>query len=345
MGPQSRIMRRCFELARLGAGTTSPNPMVGAVLVHAGRIIGEGYHRRYGSAHAEVMAIGSVRPEDQPLIKTSTLYVSLEPCNIHGNTPPCTDLIIEQQIPHVVVSASDLTPGVNGSGLQRLRELGVRVDEGILLADGQWLARPRNVFVHEQRPFVILKYAQSQDGFLAPAQGQQWLTNSYSKRLVHRWRTQTDAILVGKRTALVDNPALSNRLYPGPQPLRLVIDRKGNLPSYLQLFDQQHETWVFSSKPKIDKPKLKYIQHDFEEPAWLDRLLQKLQEQRLSHLTVEGGAWLLQQFINQESWDEARIFTSTVSLGDGLKAPIISGHEAKDISLVEDKLSVIQARR
>jgi diaminohydroxyphosphoribosylaminopyrimidine deaminase/5-amino-6-(5-phosphoribosylamino)uracil reductase len=226
--PDEHFMQRCFDLACLGAGATSPNPVVGAVIVHQNRIIGEGYHMAYGKAHAEVNAVRSIRAEDRHLLKQATLYVSLEPCNIHRNTPPCTLLILEESIPRVVVSTVDHTPGVDGSGLARLRAAGVEVTVGVLEKEGQRLSQARNTFITRHRPYILLKYAQSANGIFAPEDNRQlWLTNPYSKRLVHKWRSEASAILVGANTAIADNPRLNNRLYYGKSPVRVILDLKG----------------------------------------------------------------------------------------------------------------------
>ncbi|RMF32110.1 MAG: bifunctional diaminohydroxyphosphoribosylaminopyrimidine deaminase/5-amino-6-(5-phosphoribosylamino)uracil reductase RibD, partial [Bacteroidetes bacterium] len=224
------FMRRCFDLARLGAGRVSPNPMVGAVLVYEGRIIGEGWHRRYGGAHAEVNALASVAPSDRALIRRSTLYVSLEPCCIHRKTPPCTNLILREGIPRVVVSCLDPTPEVNGRGLELLREGGVEVRVGVLEEEGRRLIRFREAFVRHGRPFVLLKFACSRDGFLGKPGEQIWISNPWTKRWVHRCRAAADAILVGTRTARTDNPQLTTRLFFGDSPLRIVLDRRLTLP-------------------------------------------------------------------------------------------------------------------
>ncbi len=334
-------MRRCFDLARLGAGKVSPNPMVGAVLVYANRIIGEGYHAKYGGAHAEVMTMASVQEEDRHLIGQSRLYVSLEPCNIHGNTPPCTDLILKEKIPHLIIANSDQTPGVQGSGLDRLRAVGVKVEEGILRKEGFFISQLRNIFVEKKRPYVVLKYAQTADGFLAPKdRSSYWLTNSFCKTLVHKWRTETDAILVGSGTVRADNPALTNRLYPGKQPLRVVLDRNGTLPTDLKLFDGHSPTLVFSEISQKSKDNISFIEHDFGQKDWLKTLLHHLAKQKTAHLTVEGGAWLLEQFISQGLWDEARVFTSPHQWSEGIAAPKLGLNASKKEYLLDDLLEV-----
>lgn len=342
--PHTIYMHRCFDLARLGAGFTSPNPMVGAVIVHKNRIIGEGYHRQYGGPHAEVNAINSIKTEDQVLLPYSTLYCSLEPCSIFGRTPPCCDLIIRQKIPKVVLSYIDHTPGVDGISIEKMRAAGIEVTLNVLVEKGKQLSATRNTFVSSKRPYIILKYAHSQDGFLAPADEKAyWLTNSFSKRLVHKWRGEIDAILVGTQTALLDNPRLNNRLFYGPDPLRLVIDKKGRLPSTLHLFDGQLPTCVYThlSNPPIRQTQLEYITLDPQVPD-LAQILQHLSSINKMVLMVEGGASLLTSFIKAGYWDEARIFESPKTLGSGVLAPSLPvGHRVEHFKLVEDQLRVI----
>jgi diaminohydroxyphosphoribosylaminopyrimidine deaminase/5-amino-6-(5-phosphoribosylamino)uracil reductase len=233
----TRYMQRCFDLAYLGAGKVSPNPMVGAVLVHQNQIIGEGFHTGYGQPHAEVEAVRSVREEDKPLLSESTLYVSLEPCCFRGKTPACTSLILEKNIPKVVISVKDFTPEVAGKGVAILKEAGVEVITGILEEEGKKVAAIRNHIVQQHRPFVLLKYARSADGYLSKKGQSTWLTNPLSKRWVHQWRKETDAIMVGTETAMMDNPCLTTRYFQGASPIRVVLDRQGRLPHDLHLFD------------------------------------------------------------------------------------------------------------
>ena len=334
-------MQRCFDLAQLGAGAASPNPSVGAVIVHKNRIIGEGYFQQDGGPHAEVMAINSVKESDRLLLANSSIYISLEPCNIYGRTPPCTDLILKTGIPHVVVASRDLTKGVDGSGLQRLRENGVLVEEGCLQEEGQKRSAYRNIYVSQKRPYVILKYAQTSNGFLAPDPARKyWLTNSYSKRLVHKWRSTTDAILIGSGTAQPDDPALTTRLFPGKQPLRIVIDRNGNLPVSLQLFDGSAPTLVYSQHPQAPQKNIRFKFHDFSMLNWLPQLLSKIAKEKIARLTVEGGAWLLQQFVQQSIWDEARVFTTQYNWEKGLAAPTIGLPPQQVYQLLKDELAV-----
>ncbi len=317
-------MQRCFDLALKGMGKVSPNPLVGAVLVHEGRIIGEGYHRVYGEAHAEVNAIGSVLPRDRPLLPFSTLYVSLEPCCFHGKTPPCTNLIIESGISRVVISVLDDTPEVAGRGIAQLRAAGVEVVTGVLAAAGRRISRYRSVFVLQQRPYVILKYARSQNRKFAPAEPrQQWITNSLSRRLVHKWRSEVDAILVGTHTARIDNPQLTNRLYFGGSPLRIVLDRQLRLPPDLSLFQDGAPTLLVAGRrPDTPFPGVDYLSLELEDGA-VGALLHALYRRGISTLLVEGGRRLLDSFLKTGLWDEARVLTGNTVLPGGIPAPEI----------------------
>jgi len=333
-------IRRCFELARKGNGSASPNPMVGAVIVHDGKIIGEGYHQKYGEAHAEVNAVNDAKTY-QHLLPKSTLYVSLEPCCFHGKTPACTDLIKRHQIAKVVISALDVTPEVNGKGVALLEAEGIEVVTGILKEEGEKLVKERAIFVRENRPYVILKYAQSRDGYFGKIDQQVWISNHFSKRLVHKWRGEVDAILVGTNTAEVDNPALTNRLFYGKSPKRIVLDQHNRLAKNLQIFDGKMPTFVVSKKPDplLQCPNLQYFQHPFNTHLLRD-LLTYLHQQNIGSLLVEGGKQLLVDFIHQGLWDEARILIGQKELGEGIIAPKLSAKASKDYELYGDQLRV-----
>ncbi|TXB69472.1 bifunctional diaminohydroxyphosphoribosylaminopyrimidine deaminase/5-amino-6-(5-phosphoribosylamino)uracil reductase RibD [Phaeodactylibacter luteus] len=339
------FMRRCFELARLGAGSTAPNPMVGAVICHQGRILGEGYHQAYGQAHAEVNAVRSVSPADRALLPASTLYVSLEPCNIYGNTPPCTDLVLKEGFSRVVVSSTDLTPGVQGSGLERLRAAGVEVVTGVLAQEGQRLSAARNTFVALQRPYVLLKYAQSADGFLAPLpKRQQWLSGPLAKRLVHKWRSEHPAIWVGAQTARTDNPRLNNRFYYGPSPVRVVYDRDLSLPQELNIFDGSSRTLLFTHAAENIEWRgrstgVEVIRLE-EGAGYAPQVLRRLAEAKISSVMVEGGAALLAELLGLGLWDEALALSSQENyLGQGLKAPEIGTAPAFEAQLGPDHIA------
>lgn len=333
------FIQRCFDLARLGAGHVSPNPMVGAVLMYEDRIIGEGWHQKYGEAHAEVNAVKSVKPENQHLLSKATLYVSLEPCCIFGRTPPCTDLIIKHKIPKVVISCLDQTPEVAGMGVKILQEHGVEVKTGVSEEQGKELARFRNNFVTRQRPYIFLKFAQTLNGYMGLPNEQVWISNAFSKRLVHKWRSEVDAILIGRKTALVDNPQLTNRLYFGKSPLRIVLDRNLTLPNELHIFNQTQKTLIVTeaSVPNLQTSNIQYLQLDFDHD-FLNRLLPHLHAQKITTLLVEGGARLLQSFIDQHLWDEAYVLVGDKTIEKGIPAPVLSGAVNTRFSLGKDQI-------
>ncbi len=337
-----KYMRRCFDLARLGAGSVSPNPMVGAVLVHEDRIIGEGWHQKYGEAHAEVNALQSVHPQDRHLIDKAALFVSLEPCCIHGNTPPCTNLILNHGIPKVVVSCLDLSPAVRGRGVEILRNGGVEVATGVLQEEGEELSAVRNTFVTANRPYIVLKFARSKDGFMGIPGKQVWLTNANTQRLVHKWRSEIDAILVGTRTALTDNPQLNNRLWPGKSPLRIAFDRRLQIPKHHFLLDRTERTWIVTEEEEErGEPNLTYVKLDFDEML-LPNLLARLFENKISSLMVEGGAETLAHFLEGGYWDEARIFTGSQALGGGIAAPVPGGILKEELHIASDTLTILR---
>ncbi|MEL6717446.1 MAG: bifunctional diaminohydroxyphosphoribosylaminopyrimidine deaminase/5-amino-6-(5-phosphoribosylamino)uracil reductase RibD [Bacteroidota bacterium] len=333
-------IRRCFDLARKGRGNVSPNPMVGAVIVHNDKIIGEGYHEKYGEAHAEVNAVRDAEGYHH-LLPASTLYVSLEPCCFHGKTPACTSLIKQHKIPRVVISALDATPKVDGKGVSILEAAGVEVITGILKEEGDQLVRERTIFVTKQRPYVILKFAQSRDGYFGKENQQVWISNHFSKRLVHKWRGEVDAILVGTNTALVDNPALTNRLFYGESPKRIVIDQHHRLPENIQLFDGKIPTFVVSKTPRssLQHPNIQHIQHTFDTHLLRD-LLTYLHEKNIGSLLVEGGRQLLANFIDLGLWDEARVLVSPEDLGEGIPAPKFPMKASENYEIHGDQLRV-----
>jgi len=340
-----KYLQRCIELALLGAGNVSPNPMVGAVIVHNDGIIGEGYHRKYGEAHAEVNAINDVLSKFNnatELLSESTIYVSLEPCAHYGKTPPCADLIIKYHIPTVVVGCRDPFNQVNGRGIEKLKQAGIEVITGIMEQECRALNRRFFTRVQKQRPYIILKWAQTTDGYFAPDDGSQlWITGTVARKLVHKWRSEEDAILVGKNTAKVDNPRLNTREWPGKSPKRVVIDRRLELDSGLNIFDQTVEALVFNEiKTDIDG-KIKYIAlEDFNNfvPQYI---LFQLYIQDIQSVIIEGGAATLSYFIEAGLWDEARIFTGNVVLNKGIKAPVIKGLIAEEYEVGDDHLKIL----
>ncbi len=338
------FMQRCFDLARLGAGTTSPNPMVGAVLVHDGLVIGEGWHQAYGKAHAEVNCIASVREADRALIEKSTLYVSLEPCCFHGKTPACTDLILRERIPKVVVASLDETPEVAGKGVEILRKAGVEVVTGFCADQSRLPSEVRNVFVSLKRPFIQLKFAKSADGFFGTPEKQVWLSNQFSQILAHKGRGEFDAILVGTNTALTDDPTLNNRYWFGKSPIRIVFDKQRRLPGFLKLFNGPQQTWVVTEK-KLPNDRecehLKFLELEFDD-FLLDKLINHLFMEKISSLIVEGGAFTLQQFLKKNLWDEAAIFSAPILLGDGILAPTPAGPMVSTHHLGTDTLTIVR---
>ncbi|WP_242689140.1 bifunctional diaminohydroxyphosphoribosylaminopyrimidine deaminase/5-amino-6-(5-phosphoribosylamino)uracil reductase RibD [Pedobacter sp. SYSU D00535] len=342
-------IRRCLELAALGAGSVSPNPMVGAVIVHHNKIIGEGYHEKYGGPHAEVNAVNWVLQHysnAESLLKESTIYVSLEPCAHYGKTPPCADLIIRYGIPHVVVSCPDPFEHVNGRGIEKLRAAGVKVEENILREESEFLNRRFFTRVKKQRPYIILKWAQTADKRFAPENGsQRWISSSAAKVLSHRCRTEEDAILIGKNTALIDNPSLTARDWPGRNPKRIVIDRNLELPQNLNLFDGSQETIVFNSIKTETKEHLKFLEvEDFDH--YLPQLISyQLYLMDIQSLIVEGGVKTLELFIKAGLWDEARIFTAPDSWGEGLSAPQVSGDLLLEEAVGPDLLQILHNKK
>jgi len=324
MTTDEKYITRCIELARLGLGETAPNPMVGAVIVHNGEIIGEGFHRKFGGAHAEVIAIGSVMEKD--FLSMSTLYVNLEPCSHHGKTPPCSDLIVEKGIKRVVIGTRDSFPLVAGRGIEKLKNAGVEVVEGVLSRECRELNIRFFTFYEKKRPYIILKWAQSRDGFVdrfrnkQEAAGPTRITGDESRKLVHKLRAEEAAIMVGTNTVLADNPSLTTRYWAGKNPVRIVFDKLLKLPRTLNVFDSSSRTIVFNSLANITEGNLDFVRIDFEKEP-LPQVMDVLFRYDLQSLIVEGGPTLLSHFVRLNLWDEARVFTGNVSLGSGVKAP------------------------
>jgi diaminohydroxyphosphoribosylaminopyrimidine deaminase/5-amino-6-(5-phosphoribosylamino)uracil reductase len=337
-------MQRCLQLAALGAGTVAPNPMVGSVLVYNDRIIGEGYHQQYGKAHAEVNCIASVKPEDEQFIAASTIYVSLEPCAHFGKTPPCADLIISKNIRKVVVGCRDPFKEVDGKGIEKLRNVGIEVVVGILEKECKELNKRFFTFHIKKRPYIILKWAQSADHFIAANKAERtFISNDYSNRLVHKWRSEEAGILVGTRTALLDNPSLSTRLWIGSNPVRILVDKQLSLPSHLQLFDGTIKTIIFNYVKQEEQPNLLYELINDKEPV-LSQIMEVLYRKGVNSLLVEGGAVTLQRFINEGLWDEARIITNQkLMLNDGVVSPRLKGGTLYKTDMYEsDSIAFIQ---
>lgn len=324
-------MRRCIELAKCGFGTASPNPMVGAVIVCDGKIIGEGWHRRCGEAHAEVNAVNSVA--DKSLLKKSTIYVSLEPCAHVGRTPACADMLIREGIPRVVVGSIDPFEKVAGKGIEKLQNAGVEVKIGVLKQECDWLNRRFFTFHTKRRPYIILKWAQTADGFIDNIRSDSTqkplkITNVHFDRLVHKWRTEEDAILVGTRTALLDNPQLTARLWSGRNPVRVCIDRELKVPATSRIFDYQAKTIIINGNKEGTNGNLIFCKADFNENI-VPQVLDILYRNEIQSVIVEGGAQTINSFISSGLWDEARIFTSAEKTTNGVKAPDFPYHCTK----------------
>lgn len=317
-------MQRCIELAKLGAGSVAPNPMVGAVLVHNDRIIGEGYHMQYGQAHAEVNCINSVAAADEKFIPESTIYVSLEPCAHHGKTPPCADLIIRKKISTVVIGCRDPFIEVDGKGIEKLLAAGIKVIQPVLEAECKNLNERFLTFHIQHRPFIILKWAQTANGFIGNDDHSRLLiSNEYTNRLVHKWRSEEAAILVGTNTALFDDPSLTTRLWKGNNPARLLIDMDLRLPSSLQLFDGSVRTIVFNSVKHEERGSLLYYQCT-KDVSIVHQICNALYQLNMQSVLIEGGAQILQSFIDEKMYDEVRIITNTsLRTKKGIPAPVI----------------------
>jgi len=333
------FMKRCIELASKAMGSVSPNPMVGCVIVYEGKIIGEGYHKNYGKAHAEVNAIASIK--DKSLLQKSTLYVNLEPCAHFGKTPPCSNLIIEHKIPKVVIGCIDSFSEVAGKGVVKMENEGIEVIVGILEKESRALNKRFFTFHEKERPYIILKWAESQDGFIAPNNQNEpfWMSSSESKELVHQWRAEEDAILVGRITAEKDNPSLTVRKVKGKNPTRIVIDKELKLSTDLNLFNSEVKTLIFNSVKSEIVDSNNFIKINFNNLT--ESILRELYKQKIQSVIIEGGSKTLQSFIDVNMWDEARIFTTNKELTDGVKAPTIKGEIVTESDIGGDELEII----
>ena len=317
-------MRRCIELARLGQGLVAPNPMVGAVIVYDDKIIGEGFHQRYGEAHAEVNAINSV--QDKSLLKNSTIYVSLEPCSHFGKTPPCSDLIVEMGIPRVIIGCKDIHTKVSGKGIERLNKAGIDVQIGILEKKCRELNKRFFTFHERQRPYVILKWAQTKDGYLdkirdSEEQGVNWISAPETKALVHKWRSEEQSILVGRKTVQNDNPSLTVREFSGVNPTRIIIDSQLQLSEELNIFSDDAPTIIFNRSRNEVKGMTEWIKIS---ETNTELILEELYKRNILTVFVEGGSRTLQYFIFGNVWDEARVIVGNTLYGEGTKAPTIN---------------------
>ncbi len=317
-------MSRCLQLAELGAGNVAPNPMVGAVLVYEDEIIGEGYHQKYGEAHAEVNCINSVSEQHKNLVEKSTLYVSLEPCSHYGKTPPCADLIIKNKIKKVIIGCKDIYKEVAGSGIQKLKNAGLETAVGILEKECTLLNKRFFTFHQQFRPYIILKWAQSANGKIGSVEKRILISNDYANRMAHKWRSEEASILVGTRTALQDDPLLTTRLWNGKDPVRIVIDKNLILPQTLKLFNADSKTIIYNLRQTSTAENLVYIK--LERENFIDQILQSLFEMNIQSVMIEGGSNTLQSFIDAGLWDEARIITNKeLIIEPGIAAPEMKG--------------------
>jgi diaminohydroxyphosphoribosylaminopyrimidine deaminase/5-amino-6-(5-phosphoribosylamino)uracil reductase len=332
-----QYMRRALELAERGLGKASPNPMVGCVIVHDDKIIGEGWHKYFGEAHAEVNAVNSV--ENQDLLSSSTLYLTLEPCSYHGKTPACTDLLIKHKVKKVIIAAIDPNPKVSGTGIKLLKAAGIEVTTGLLESDSITLNKRFQVNITQQRTYVILKWAQTADGFLARENHDaKWISNEYSRQLVHKWRSEEDAIMVGKNTVKYDNPSLTVRDWSGANPVRVVLDRNLSLPEDYCVKDGQEETIIYNLIESREEDKIHFIKLD--EDDFLPAVFQDLYQRGMGSVLVEGGAKVLNTIINLGLWDEARIFYSEIRFGAGIAAPAMPVFSNKEHDVMGDRLKI-----
>jgi diaminohydroxyphosphoribosylaminopyrimidine deaminase/5-amino-6-(5-phosphoribosylamino)uracil reductase len=339
-------MRRCLELALRGAGNVAPNPMVGALLVHEGEIIGEGYHRVYGGPHAEVNCVDAVPESKRHLIRKSTMYVSLEPCAHFGKTPPCADMIIRNKIPKVVIGCRDPFVEVNGKGIEKLQNAGVEVISGVLEQECKALNKRFFTFHTLHRPYIILKWAQTANHFIGNfGNARLHITNELTNRLVHKWRSEEAAIMVGTNTALMDDPKLNNRLWTGHSPVRVVIDKDLQLPSTLHLFDGSVRTVVFNLLRHEEQGNPQYYQVT-DDVSLVHQVVNGLHYLKLNSVIIEGGAQLIQSFIDEGVWDEARVITNgALQIKEGVRAPQLRVQELfHQESIGDDEISYFRRR-
>jgi diaminohydroxyphosphoribosylaminopyrimidine deaminase / 5-amino-6-(5-phosphoribosylamino)uracil reductase len=339
MNSDQIYMQRCLDLAMNGLGQVAPNPMVGCVIVYQDRIIGEGFHKICGGPHAEVNAIASVNNKD--LLSESVLYVNLEPCAHHGKTPPCTSLILESGIKKVIVASEDPFPEVSGRGFEILRNAGCEVISGVLSEKSRRLNKRFFTFHEKKRPYIILKWAQTSDGYIDIVRGPEaearptWITSEKLRLLVHKWRTEEPAIMTGTNTALLDNPRLNVRDWYGKQPVRIILDRSCRLPGSLNIFDNSQQTIIFNALQNVTINMNQWIKIPFDDSVLL-QITNVLYEMNIQSVFVEGGRQLLQSFIDQNLWDEARVFVGKQTFGKGCHAPMIHNISPSTIKMGDE---------
>lgn len=335
-----KYIRRCLELAQNGNGFVAPNPMVGAVLVHNDIIIGEGYHEVYGGPHAEVNCLNSVKSENKDKINQSTLYVNLEPCNHFGKTPPCTDLILKNNIKKVVIGTTDLHQLVSGAGIKRLEENGVETKIGVLEKECQQLNEVFFNFHLNKKPFITLKWAESNDGFIGKPNENIRISNDLTKRHAHQLRAYNMAILVGKNTVIIDNPSLNTRYFPGKNPIICIIDPKLEIPLSQKLFREANKIFIYNLQKTETNGNICYIQLDHKMDL-APQICQHLYMEQITSLLVEGGSITIQQFIDKKLWNKAIIYKSLNNISDGISRPIIKGTRVKTFNLDDNKVEIL----
>ncbi|WP_232304835.1 bifunctional diaminohydroxyphosphoribosylaminopyrimidine deaminase/5-amino-6-(5-phosphoribosylamino)uracil reductase RibD [Maribacter thermophilus] len=344
-----KYMRRCIQIAKCSLGKTAPNPMVGAVIVYNNTVIGEGFTSAFGGPHAEVNAIESVH--NKKLLKKSTLYVTLEPCSHYGKTPPCANLIVEHKIPKVVIGLKDPHTKVAGKGIEILKNAGCEVIIGVLQEECREHHKRFLTFHEKKRPYIVLKWAETADGFIAPSKEMRstnnpepfWITNNISRQLVHKWRSEEQGILIGTKTALEDNPKLDVRSWSGKNPIRIVLDKNLKIPSNYHIHKNNQNTIILTSSKKEHKisqyTDYKYI--DYSKNTIIN-ICKTLHESNIQSIIVEGGSTTLQSFIDANLWDEARIFTGNSTFKNGIKAPSIKGTVLHKQQLINDQLTTLR---
>lgn len=330
-------MRRAFELARLGAGSVSPNPLVGCVIVVNEKIIGEGWHMKFGDPHAEVNAVATV--SDRAILREATVYVNLEPCSHHGKTPPCADMLIRNEVKKVVIANADPNPLVAGAGIEKLRKAGIEVVTGVMEKEGLEFNRRFFTFIGKERPYLILKWAQTEDGFIARENyDSKWISNTESRKLVHRWRSEEDAVLVGAGTAAHDNPRLNVRDWQGRNPVRVVLDRSLRLNRELHLFDHSQPTLCYNTELDSKEENLVFV--NLNADNFIGDMMTDLYRRNIQSVIIEGGAQIITAFMKLSLWDEARVFQSEEKFLKGIPAPVVMGRLVEETQIQNDVLRV-----
>lgn len=341
MTTHEKYIKRCIQLAKNGTGTSYPNPLVGCVIVYNNKIIGEGWHYQSGLPHAEVNAINSVK--DASLLSKATIYVSLEPCSHYGKTPPCSDLIIEKGIKRVIIGTIDTFAKVSGAGIKRLMNAGCDVSIGVLEAECQKLNKRFFTFHNKKRPFIILKWAETTDGFIAPEDKTHrepvWITNSHSRQLVHKWRAEEQAILVGNKTVIKDDPKLTTRDWFGTNPTRIVLDLSGKIPKNSKILDRTVKTIIISAQPSAEEKKENIIYEVISSKKnTIQEVCHILYKHQIQSVIIEGGSHTIQSFINENIWDEARVFIGHNTFENGIKAPRLIATPTTEKEIITDTL-------